>query len=162
MPTLQERFDAKTKPGPTVRPELGPCLDWTGATSEGYGRIRVDGSTLAAHRLAWEQDTGKPIPPKMWIDHRCHRHICVRLSHLRLATPRENQENRTGPTTANKAGARGVRQRGDTGKWQAYANDREGRQRSGGCWPTKAEAAQAARELRNQLMTHNDTDRTQE
>lgn len=77
------------------------CLQWTGALCHGgYGRIKVDGRGLNAHRLAYELAFG-PIPPGFFIDHLCHvpsncdggaclHRRCINPAHLALATPEEN------------------------------------------------------------------------
>ena len=77
----------------------GDCLVWTaGKNKRGYGAI-WDGKRMAmAHRFAWEREHG-PIPEGMVIDHVCHTPACVRLEHLRVATPAQNQWNRR-PTAA--------------------------------------------------------------
>ncbi|TBO59025.1 HNH endonuclease [Streptomyces kasugaensis] len=90
--TSAQRFAAKVNPrGPLalIRGVLGPCYLWTGAQSEkGYGAFR-DGRTVRAHRYAYEQAHG-PIPAGLDVDHRCRRRACVRPSHLRAITHREN------------------------------------------------------------------------
>lgn len=65
------------------------CWSWTGATSKGYGRFRVNGETVFAHRYAYELFKA-PIPKGLEIDHLCCTHACVNPSHLELVTPREN------------------------------------------------------------------------
>jgi hypothetical protein len=70
------------------------CWLWTGSVDRrGYGRF---GSwvgnvvkTVKAHRWAWEQEHG-PIPEAMTIDHLCNTTGCVRPSHMRVATWKEN------------------------------------------------------------------------
>src|SRR5690625_144861 len=92
--TPEESFDARTE-------WRGSCLIWTGATTTGYGVIRVDGRNMLAHRFAWERARG-PIPEGMRVDHRDHcAKACVNVSHLRLATQTENGQNRRGPNSNN-------------------------------------------------------------
>lgn len=78
------------------------CVVWTGPLeSSGYGRISVNGRVVPVHRYAWERERG-PIPDGMLVDHRCFERSCVEVSHLRLATPRQNQQNRSGANAGRK------------------------------------------------------------
>jgi hypothetical protein len=73
-PSPEERFWAQCRKG-------GPdeCWPWTGKlTDKGYGRFRVNGRSVYAHRFAYELLSG-PIPTdpddperKLEIDHCCH------------------------------------------------------------------------------------------
>ncbi len=72
------------------------CIVWTGGTTrDGYGRLRVNGRSVKAHRYAWERVNG-PIPDGAVIDHTCFERSCVNPDHLRLATPQQNVQNRSG------------------------------------------------------------------
>lgn len=88
--TLAERFWPRVnKNGRIVRPELGPCWEWTGSTSGGnYGAIRVNGKSTSAHRTAWLLETGHwPNPNAL---HKCDNRLCVRFSHLFEGTYKDN------------------------------------------------------------------------
>lgn len=90
--TPEEAFEARTEPI-VGDPD---CLIWTGALDGGgYGRLHVNGRMVPAHRYAWERERG-PIPDGLYVDHRCYVRSCVNVDHLRLATPQENQQNRSG------------------------------------------------------------------
>jgi len=132
------------------------CWLWTGATdNRGYGKIGAGGDrgrTLCAHRVVWELFNG-PIPEGLEIDHICHTRRCVRHGHLRLVTRKQNNENHAD----NGLLPLGV-SRHRSGKWRARVKH-HGREFHAGLFPTVEEAAAAARELRNQLFTHNDHDR---
>lgn len=69
------------------------CLIWPfSIDSNGYGDIRVDGKTQAAHRYICELTKGPPPTPGHEAAHSCgkgHRG-CVSQSHLRWATNAEN------------------------------------------------------------------------
>jgi hypothetical protein len=79
------------------------CWLWTGGTnSEGYGRFKIGGKMVKAHRFAFELAHG-PLLPGIWLDHLCHpgdgscpggrgcpHRRCVRESHLQPASNREN------------------------------------------------------------------------
>jgi len=71
----------------------GGCWIWTGKQQSqsrgGYGRIRHDGRTLAAHRVSYEAFI-EPIPTGLQIDHLCRNTRCVNPYHLEPVTAREN------------------------------------------------------------------------
>ena len=74
------------------------CLLWLGGTSGkgrggGYGRISLDGGTMATHIVVWICEHG-PIPPGKQIDHLCNNRLCVRLAHLEMVTHLKNQRRR--------------------------------------------------------------------
>ena len=90
--TPEEAFLARTEPivGAPAH------IIWTGAlTGDGYGRLRVNGRTVPAHRYSWEREHG-PVPAGMFIDHMCFERACVNPEHLRLATISQNNANRSG------------------------------------------------------------------
>lgn len=106
---------------------------------------------MSAHRFAWELVNGA-IPPGKQIDHRCHVPLCVNPAHLRLATCKQNQENRSGPSSANATtGVRGVYPH--RGRYRAKVKHNR-RQIHIGTFDTIAEAAAAATAARLKLFTH--------
>jgi hypothetical protein len=76
---------------PEHRPELGPCLQWTGSlkTRWGYGQFYYQGRNRSAHAAAWEMEHG-PIESGMTLDHLCRNTSCVRTAHMEVVTRREN------------------------------------------------------------------------
>ena len=95
--TPEEAFLARTEPL-----LWSGCVVWTGATSpKGYGQLSVNGRMVYAHRWAYERERG-PIPAGMFIDHMCFERACCNVDHLRLATPQENQQNRSGAQKGRK------------------------------------------------------------
>ena len=141
MKTLRSRFEAKVD-------RSGDCWLWTGEIVKGdYGRIRTPEGRKMAHVVAYELEHG-PVPDGLQVDHRCHVRRCVRPSHLRAATIKQNQENRAGATRASKTGVRGVYKVGDRYRAQARHN---GKQYSNGTHNTIEEAAVAAEALRLHL-----------
>jgi len=80
---------------PKVR-KTAKCWLWTAAVNNwGYGRFQVwrddKWKTIGAHVWAWEQENG-PVPEGDWeVDHLCNNKRCVRPSHLKLVTPKENK-----------------------------------------------------------------------
>ena len=66
------------------------CIIWTGGLSrDGYGKLRVNGRMVPAHRYSWERTNG-PIPDDRILDHACWERSCVNPEHLRLATRSQN------------------------------------------------------------------------
>ncbi len=92
--TVEQRFWDKVDkngPVPTHRPWLGPCWIWTPSKNSGdYGKIRIDGVLVLAHRLAWEIKTGTP-PGEKHILHECDNPPCVR--HLFIGTQFDNMRD---------------------------------------------------------------------
>lgn len=155
------------KPGPKPKPvaerfwskvvKTDACWEWVGSTVNGYGSIHDDGRTAIAHRLSYEWAHGA-IPEGMLVDHTCHNRRCVNPDHLRLATPKQNEENRTGAASNSQTGIRGVWFDPHTGKYGAQVGH-EGRKYWCGRHATIEEAEAAAIAKRNELFTHNDSDR---
>ena len=149
------RFWAKTQKTDT-------CWNWTDSpTREGYGRIRVGESKLLAHRYSWELHGLEPLDGRP-LDHRCHNTMCVNPEHLRIVTPSQNNQNRAGAQRGNQTGVRGVLLTGvKTKRGRPYMVEASlgGVRHKGGRYHTLTEAAEAARQLRLSLFTHNDADR---
>ena len=143
--TPEEAFLARTEPL-----LWSGCVVWTGVTnSGGYGQLAAYGRMVYAHRFAWEQING-PIPAGMFIDHTCYVRSCVNTDHLRLATPQENQQNRSGADKGRKHNLpRGVTPRG-----RGYAAEVQsgGVRRHLGIFRTPEEAAAVASAKRKELF----------
>lgn len=81
-----------------LAPELGPCRLWTGPTSGNgrggdYGRMNLDGQTVAVHIVSWTNENGF-VPGRKQLDHLCRRRRCVNDQHLELVTHKQNQKRR--------------------------------------------------------------------
>lgn len=85
-----------------IDPETG-CYLWQGGTSGngrggGYGRIWLNGGTVATHIAMWVNEHGI-IPPRKQLDHACPgpaipRRNCCNPDHLELVTHKQNQKRR--------------------------------------------------------------------
>lgn len=118
--TVAERLASMSEPS-------GECLLWTGTRNDdGYGRVRVDGRMMSAHRIAWAESHG-PIPGGAEIDHACHNRACINVAHLRLADRVRNVAYRAGANSNSATGVRGVYPAASAGRFVAQV----GRQRLG-------------------------------
>jgi hypothetical protein len=160
--TVEDRFWVKVDRNGPMCPELGTqCWIWTaGKDSPGYGVLRCGGGMVGAHRMSCEWGMGM-----FWgflggpqVDHKCRVRACVRPSHLRPATNKQNQENLPG-AQKSRSGIRGVVWVTNKSKWRAQATH-NGRFYTNGFFDVgqEAEAGIAAIELRNRLFTFNDLD----
>jgi len=71
------------------------CWLWQGTVNNsGYGKFKVDGKHVYAHRWSWEYFNKKSIPEGYQIDHICWQQTCVNPSHLQLLTPYENNRRK--------------------------------------------------------------------
>jgi hypothetical protein len=66
------------------------CWNWTGAvTNNGYGRFKLKGKTVVAHRAAYEL-LRAPIVAGLSLDHLCRNRLCVNPDHLEPVSMRTN------------------------------------------------------------------------
>lgn len=82
-----------------VKPELGPCYQWTAACGrDGYSKvsIRVNGKVKKkkGHRLMVEVVRGRAVRKDMHVDHKCVNRKCIRFEHLKVCTPKTNMKLR--------------------------------------------------------------------
>lgn len=131
------------------------CWLWTGGTAGSYGVITLPGMpTRLVHRISYLLSIGE-IPDGMEVDHRhtCPKG-CVNPAHLRLATDKQNNENRKG--ARGRSGIRGVSQHSN-GRWRACVVHNR-KYIHLGYFDTAEEAGEVARLKRLELFTHSDVD----
>ena len=100
--------EAEPRPG-----QKTPCWIWTGPDSGtgrggGYPRMKLDGQTVAVHRVIFTHFAGY-IPGRKQIDHTCTTRRCVSPAHLEMVTHLENMKRRD--RAARKDGGRNGKNR---------------------------------------------------
>lgn len=96
--TLERRFDARSANGPLadVRPDLGPCLIWTGRLGARAEIPVIDRgtTTITGYHAAWEIALGEELPKGFVLRHfACTRPLCVRAEHLKPWVAAEDVEH---------------------------------------------------------------------
>ena len=114
--TAEELFYEYTMPIPFCG-----CVVWIGAmSSRGYGSLKFKGSSMRAHRFAWETFRG-PIPDGLCVCHHCDVTSCVNPDHLFLGTQLENAQDRERKGRGNQPS--GERNGHHTKPWRTARGD---------------------------------------
>ena len=116
----------------------------------GYITINLDGKNYMAHRLAWLYVNGN-FPPEE-IDHINGKSTDNRISNLREASRKQNNENRT-LRSDNTSGFQGVTFNKSFRKFQARIMHNK-KSRHLGLFSTAEQASQAYQAARVELFTH--------
>lgn len=74
--------------------QSGPdCWPWVGLRfSDGYGRVRFQGRSARAHRVAYQLTRGF-VPDEQLVCHHCDNPICCRSDHLFAGSPKDNWDD---------------------------------------------------------------------
>lgn len=81
----------------------GGCWLWTGKRNQqGYGRLRVDGRDVLAHRHSWALVNGR-ISEGLCVLHRCDRPACINPAHLFIGTIADNNADMKSKGRGRKA-----------------------------------------------------------
>jgi len=93
--TLRERFvydpltgEVKRRKGKGKEKPVGYL------TTNGYLRVKVNGTHYRLHRVVWKMYYGEEVPEGLEIDHSNNDKTDNRISNLRVVTSKENQNNR--------------------------------------------------------------------
>lgn len=87
----------------------GACWMWTGGRFvNGYGLLHLKRSPFVAHRIAWVIANG-PIPPRLFVLHKCDNKPCCNPEHLFLGTLGDNNRDRARKGRSAKGDASGSR-----------------------------------------------------
>lgn len=94
---IQSKCEVK-QTGFILNNKPSPCHLWLGGDSGkgrggGYGRMSLNGQTVAVHLVVFTHYYGY-IPSKKQIDHLCCVRNCCNPAHLEMVSHRENQKRR--------------------------------------------------------------------
>ncbi len=83
------------------------CWEWTaGAIRNGYGRFKLHGKDVLAHRVAYKIYVGD-IPDGLFVCHSCDNPRCCNPAHLWLGTNADNTKDMVEKGRCRSAGPRG-------------------------------------------------------
>jgi len=118
------------------------------ARSDGRREIKIDGKSYKAARVIWAYHYSE-WPTKM-VDHINGDRSDDRIENLRLATPRQNAQNRS-VSAKNSSGFTGISWHAPSDKWWVRITI-DGKTKSFGLYEDLAEACLVAINMRKQLF----------
>lgn len=122
----------------------------SGTSESGRWVITIDRRHYPAARLAWFYMTGEWPPAQ--VDHKDRNPANDVWTNLRLATNKQNQENRS-LDRRNKSGIKGVHWQSRIQRWIAQIRH-DGKTLHLGCFAQLADAASARADAESRLFTH--------
>jgi hypothetical protein len=70
------------------------CIEWSlSKDKNGYGKTKLNGKSMQAHRLAWIAYNGD-IPHNLLVCHSCDNPSCINPNHLFLGTSQDNMTDK--------------------------------------------------------------------
>lgn len=88
--TPEERYESRIDR--TTSPN--GCHPWMAGTGRfGYGRLKLNGKTVPAHKFGYELLHG-PVPRGMQVRHTCDNPPCQNPAHLIVGSPADNMRDR--------------------------------------------------------------------
>ena len=89
-----ERLSAKISIGQVPDNLETPCLEWIGYKDRaGYGKIKIEGESKSAHRVAWEASSRIELPSDVYVCHHCDNPSCINPTHMFPGTSTENNHD---------------------------------------------------------------------
>lgn len=102
MPRAGFRMDMRRRLAKRAIYDPGASLLWAGQlTACGYGRMRVEGRKVVAHRVAYETYVGR-IPDGLELDHLCRVRRCINPLHLEPVTHHVNVQRAVAAARSEK------------------------------------------------------------
>ena len=119
-----------------------------------YIKVRFNHKKYPIHRLIWAWH-GYSLEPNQQIDHIDGNSLNNHIENLRVATHKQNQENRKGANKNSKTGVKGVREHWykSTKKWRAEIQY-NGKSKHLGLYETKKDAIAARIAAEKEYYTH--------
>ena len=84
------------------------CWNWTAATRNGYGNLKVSQVGLKAHRLSYALHYSV-LPANLLVCHHCDNPLCVNPHHLFLGTDADNTRDKVSKGRQSRRGQNGTR-----------------------------------------------------
>lgn len=66
------------------------CWEWKGSNDYYYGHFSFNGRQIKTHRFSYQYFVDEDLKPYLEVGHLCNNTLCLRPSHLKAMTPKEN------------------------------------------------------------------------